>query len=442
MNNAIGFVEQIKNIVKDTIYPILKNYPRIVSARVISATDRLAIVRMPYAEDDSNDFQAYIVTSQLISTGDIVNVAYWSNLSTAVVLSNTSTIAAPGGGDLGNYNKLENKPSINSVTIIGNKTPSDFGLYGEGNEPPYPVSSVNSKTGAVVLSASDVGALPDTTVIPTKTSELTNDSGFLTSANTVNGKSIADNPVLTATDVNALPNTATINGKYLSTSPSLTAADVGALPDSTVIPTKTSQLANDSGYLTGENTINGKSLADNPSLTATDVGALPEATEYVSYGTQQLTDAQKEQARTNIGAGTSSFDGNYNSLTNTPEITQTLGTSTDKIPSEKAVSDAIASAGGGDMLKSTYDADGAVANAGGIPDYVKMFMPSGAIVMWSGAASAIPSGFVLCNGSNGTPNLVDRFIIGGNTSGVIGSFGKVDAGPQIEYYSLCYIMKT
>ena len=41
------------------------------------------------------------------------------------------------------------------------------------------VLSVNGQTGTVVLDASDVGALPDTTVIPTKTSDLTNDSNFM-----------------------------------------------------------------------------------------------------------------------------------------------------------------------------------------------------------------------------------------------------------------------
>lgn len=44
------------------------------------------------------------------------------------------------------------------------------------------VISVNGKDGTVVLDASDVGALPDTTVIPSKVSDLTNDSGFLTLA--------------------------------------------------------------------------------------------------------------------------------------------------------------------------------------------------------------------------------------------------------------------
>lgn len=83
-----------------------------------------------------------------------------------------------------------------AVTPVAGKTSdvaltkADVGLsnvanvmqYSEQNKPPYPVSSVNGQTGAVVLKASDVGALPSTTTIPSKTSQLTNDSGFLTSA--------------------------------------------------------------------------------------------------------------------------------------------------------------------------------------------------------------------------------------------------------------------
>lgn len=54
----------------------------------------------------------------------------------------------------------------------------------------------------------------------------------------------------------------------------------------------------------------------------------------------------------------------------TNSISQELGTSEDKVPSEKAVADAIANAGGGDMLKATYDPDGTVAEAGGISKFV------------------------------------------------------------------------
>ena len=55
-------------------------------------------------------------------------------------------------------------------------------------------------------------------------------------------------------------------------------------------------------------------------------------------------------------------------------------------------------------------------------------VPSGVIVMWSGATNAIPSGWVLCNGSNGTPNLQDRFLVGaGSTYSVGASGGSADA---------------
>ena len=39
-------------------------------------------------------------------------------------------------------------------------------------------------------------------------------------------------------------------------------------------------------------------------------------------------------------------------------------------------------------------------------------IPSGVIVIWSGATNAIPSGWVLCNGNNGTPDLRNRFVVG------------------------------
>ena len=86
-----------------------------------------------------------------------------------------------------------------------------------------PVTSVNSKTGAVNLTASDVGALPSSTSIPSKTSDLTNDSGFLSSAvTTFNGQSGA---------VTYSAPVSSVNGQTGAVS--LTATDVGALPDTT-----------------------------------------------------------------------------------------------------------------------------------------------------------------------------------------------------------------
>ena len=65
--------------------------------------------------------------------------------------------------------------------------------------------------------------------VPTKTSDLTNDSGFIS----------------TETDP-TVPSWA-----KQSTKPTYTASEVGALPDTTTIPSKTSDLTNDSGFITG-----------------------------------------------------------------------------------------------------------------------------------------------------------------------------------------------
>ena len=60
--------------------------------------------------------------------------------------------------------------------------------------------------------------------------------------------------------------------------------------------------------------------------------------------------------------------------------------------------------------------------------FVRDIVPSGVIVMWSGSIASIPSGWLLCDGTNGTPNLRDRFIVGaGNTYAVAASGGSADA---------------
>jgi len=44
--------------------------------------------------------------------------------------------------------------------------------------------------------------------------------------------------------------------------------------------------------------------------------------------------------------------------------------------------------------------------------YVDNSIPIGGIIMWSGRISTIPTNWRLCNGSNGTPDLRNKFIIG------------------------------
>ena len=63
------------------------------------------------------------------------------------------------------------------------------------------------------------------------------------------------------------------------------------------------------------------------------------------------------------------------------------------------------------------------ANSGG----TLYAIPSGVIMMWSGSIATIPSGFVLCNGANGTPDLRDRFIVAAGSSYNPGDTGGVSS---------------
>ena len=122
------------------------------------------------------------------------------------------------------------------------------------------VTSVNSKTGTVTLTASDVGALPSNT----------------TFVSSVNGSSGAVTGLV--------PDTRTINSKPLSSNVTLTASDVGALPSNT---TFVSSVNGSSGAVTGlvpdTRTINSKPLSSNVTLTASDVGAVVKLANLSTY---------------------------------------------------------------------------------------------------------------------------------------------------------------
>ena len=57
-------------------------------------------------------------------------------------------------------------------------------------------------------------------------------------------------------------------------------------------------------------------------------------------------------------------------------------------------------------------------------------IPVGGIIMWSGTIASIPTGWALCNGSNGTPDLRNRFIVGAHSGAGIGTIST--AGPGIS----------
>ena len=54
---------------------------------------------------------------------------------------------------------------------------------------------------------------------------------------------------------------------------------------------------------------------------------------------------------------------------------------------------------------------------------VSATVPSGLIAIWSGSLGSIPSGWVLCNGANGTPDLRNSFILGAGSTYAVGTTG-------------------
>lgn len=54
---------------------------------------------------------------------------------------------------------------------------------------------------------------------------------------------------------------------------------------------------------------------------------------------------------------------------------------------------------------------------------VPIGIPDGGIIMWSGSITNIPPSFALCDGTNGTPNLIDRFIVGAGSTYAVGATG-------------------
>ena len=160
--------------------------------------------------------------------------AAWETLSSVSMdihgLEQASSVSGPD--ELPVYNPTAQKNQKITITALATMLPS----------PRAPVTSVNGKTGAVVLDAEDVGALPDSYTAPvTSVNGMTGDvivsGGGGGAVDSVNGKTGV--VVLTASDVGALPSSyqapvTSVNGQTGNVS--LSASDVGALPSSYQAP--------------------------------------------------------------------------------------------------------------------------------------------------------------------------------------------------------------
>lgn len=143
------------------------------------------------------------------------------------------------------YNRLEDKPQIEGVELVGNKSLSDIGAYSKSEVDAIVQGKADeSELSAVAKSGkyddltdkpnlfsgnyNDLTNKPTIPTVPTKVSAFTNDVGYMTSY-------IETDPTV--------PQWAKAQNK-----PTYTASEVGALPSTIVIPSKTSDLDNDSNF--------------------------------------------------------------------------------------------------------------------------------------------------------------------------------------------------
>lgn len=119
-----------------------------------------------YLKDDSTIVE---VSAVLVANGNIS--------------VNTAEISISGGS--GDYNQLTNKPQINSVELSGNKTLTDLGIqaagdYATNNQVTESINNLKTSLESQIELKQDKGDYALNSDIPTKVSELQNDSQFVT----------------------------------------------------------------------------------------------------------------------------------------------------------------------------------------------------------------------------------------------------------------------
>lgn len=150
-------------------------------------------------------------------------------------------------------------------------------------------------------------------------------------------------------------------------------------------------------------------MATNLISSHTGAAAAAHAASAISHGTGNVETAL------NAAAGHAANQNNPHGVTVEQIGALAVGDAVATITANKVVRRDAAGKIAGDITGNAMTATTATTAINGIP--------AGVIAMWSGSSAAIPSGWALCNGQNGTPNLVDRFIVGAGNSYAVGATG-------------------
>lgn len=131
-----------------------------------------------------------------------------------------------------------------------------------------------------------------------------------------------------------------------------------------------------------------------------------------------------------------SFDASLTNLATETYVNQAVATLVDSSPTTLDTLNELAAALGDDPNFATTIATalGTKANSLDVTEslntltstlqtYINTRLPAGVITMWSGSIVSIPTGWVLCDGTNSTPDLRNRFIVGSGSTYQVGATG-------------------
>ena len=230
-------------------------------------TESVKFTRGSYRKAETSSYWVEHLLFNSVNTGDTEKTPYMYLILARHSISPNDIGIGMGGEEYATVNQLNNK--VDKVTNMGLST-NDYTteekdkLSGiEAGAEVNTVTSVNGKTGAITLSADDVNALPNTTVIPTALSDLTSDITHRT---------------VTDTEKAAWNAKSDFSGSY------------NDLTDKPTIPTTLAELTEDSTHRlvtdTEKSTWNAKSdfsgsyndLTDKPTISTINVDGQPQST--------------------------------------------------------------------------------------------------------------------------------------------------------------------
>lgn len=215
-NNIILNTSDISGVIDGNVtdYTLVSNKPKINNV-TLSGNKSLGElgIDIPTKVSDLDNDNGYISQIKTINNQSLIG---------------EGNINIEGGSGTSDYTDLSNKPSINSITLTGNKSLNDLGIQPSGN---YAL----------------VSEIP---VVPTSISAFTNDTGYITSYTETDPVfSASPSAGITTQDITNWNNKSTFSGNY---------NDLTNKPTIPTVPTNISSFTNDVGYLTTHQDITGK----------------------------------------------------------------------------------------------------------------------------------------------------------------------------------------